>query len=385
MNLVHKLGPEGYRNIAIVGSAPSSVRLAPYKDESWAVWGCSPGVFGVAPRTDVWFEMHRWEAPVLGDPMNPGNKPWFSPEYCRWIEIYPGVVYLDGPSADVANPVPAVRNGARFPKEDYIAKYGPYFFTSSVAWMLAHAIEQLAPRVAAGESCSIGLWGIDMAAHTEYAFQRPGCQHFIGLAKKLGIGIVLPLESDLMQPSTMYGNEYHPRNAKLLIRLHEMQSREQALAGQIGALNTEIMCIRGAIDNQKYILSTWVDDIDPGMDITSAVSLAGVVTSRPEPQVAALEKFADAGGEAMAEAAKPAEVTDAETLKFGEYKALPTIEEIITVRDKLQMQPVPLAVFPSDAAAIDAIEKFCGGGSFATATTRIVKRKPARKKAARKK
>ena len=33
----------------------------------------------------------------------------------------------------------------------------------------------------------IGLWGIDMAATEEYAYQRPGCQHFLGLVKRAGI------------------------------------------------------------------------------------------------------------------------------------------------------------------------------------------------------
>ena len=289
-----KVGPDGYRHIAIIGSAPSSVRLAPYHDQTWAIWGCSPGVYGQVPigRTDVWFEMHRWEPPLAGDPSNAANKPWFSPEYVQFMQQHKGPVFLAGPNPEVTNPVPSVLSGVRFPFEDYVAKYGPYFFASSMSWMLAHAIELLAPRAAAGEDVAIGLWGVDMAANSEYAWQRPGCQHFIGLARKLGIRVVLPPESDLMQPPTLYGiSEYHPRHAKLLARLNEFKAREAMLAGQIGAANTELMHIRGAMDNMQYIFNTWIDDIDPGVDITSAVSLAGVALSRPEAQVAAVEKF----------------------------------------------------------------------------------------------
>jgi len=47
--------------IALVGSAPSSVLLAPYGDPSWEIWGCSPGVYYQAPRTEAWFELHRFE------------------------------------------------------------------------------------------------------------------------------------------------------------------------------------------------------------------------------------------------------------------------------------------------------------------------------------
>lgn len=289
-----KLGPDGYTGIAIIGSAPSSVRLGPYNDQSWAIWGCSPGVYGSVPygRTDVWFEQHRWEPPTAGDPGNAANKGWFSPEYVQFIQEHKGPVYLAGPDPGVENPVPSVKNGRRFPFEDYVAKYGPYFWTSTMAWMLAHAIEVLAPRAAAGEKVRIGLWGVDMAALSEYNQQRPACQHFVGLAKNLGIEIVLPPESDLMMPPALYGiGEYHPRHIKWLARINELSLREQQLAGQIGQANQELMGVRGALDNMKYVFNTWVGDIDPGWDITSAISLCGVSMGRPEPKVAALERF----------------------------------------------------------------------------------------------
>ena len=292
------IGPAGYTGIAIIGSAPSSVRLGPYQNKNWSVWGCSPGVYGAIPHgsSNVWFEIHRWEPPQPGDPGNHANKPWFSPEYVQFLTAQEDPQLPAGPNPDVDNPVPSLKNGWRFPFEDYIAKYGSYFFTSSMAWMLAHAIELLAPRAAAGEKVQIGLWGVDMAALSEYNLQRPGCQHFIGLAKHMGIEVILPPESDLLQPPTLYGiSEYHPRHVKWLARMNELQGREQQLAAQIGNMNTELMHVRGALDNLKYVFATWVDDVDPGTDITSAVSLAGIVQSRPEPQDAALHTFAGDG------------------------------------------------------------------------------------------
>ena len=77
--------------VALMGSAPSSVQLGPFRDKSykefiggkpnlypqapfldqtWQIWGCSPGAFGIVPRSDRWFELHRWE---------PGAQTWFSP------------------------------------------------------------------------------------------------------------------------------------------------------------------------------------------------------------------------------------------------------------------------------------------------------------------
>src|SRR5438128_804640 len=111
--------------IALIGSAPASVRLAPYHDPEWQIWGCSPGVYGVAPRSNAWFELHRYE---------PGQT-WFSPEYCQFLAKHPGPVYM-------AEHRPEVPNSVVLPVDYLVNKYGPYFFTSSIAWMMAMAIEQ---------------------------------------------------------------------------------------------------------------------------------------------------------------------------------------------------------------------------------------------------
>ena len=101
-----KFGPEGFDKIALIGSAPSSVRLAPYSDQSWAIWGCSPGAFGMVQRADVWWEIHRWEPPAIGKPFDPGNVPWFSPEYAEWLRKFPGPVITSQPVESITNCVP---------------------------------------------------------------------------------------------------------------------------------------------------------------------------------------------------------------------------------------------------------------------------------------
>lgn len=261
------LGPQGSDKIAIVGSAPSSVQLAPYRDPTWAIWGVSPGVYGVAPRKDVWFELHRWEPSEPGFANDPNGKSWYSPEYVRYLELFEGPVFM-------SQPVRSVKNCVLYPYQRMLDKYGPFHFTSSVAWMLALAIEQK-PK-------AIGLWGIDMASAEEYAQQRPGCQHFLGIAKSLGIEIVLPLESDLLMPTTMYGiAENHPRAAKLLARKNEltqrMQQHEQAAAWN----SNQALFLKGALDNLNYVLGHWVMDISP--DIELAVSRSHQLSSIPDP------------------------------------------------------------------------------------------------------
>ena len=243
------------RKIALVGSAPSSIRLAPFSDPSWQIWGCSPGAYGIVPRSDAWFELHRWEPPAAGKPLD-HNVPWFSPEYCQFLREYPGVVFTTVPIDEIKNHQP-------YPFVQMLAKYGPYHFTSTIAWMLALAIEQ--------KPEAIGLWGIDMAATEEYGFQRPGCQHFIGLAMSQGIEIILPPESDLMRPTTLYGlSEYNPRQIKLLARQRELQGRLANCNATLANAQKEQMFLQGALDNLNYIFTTWVDEVPE--DLRFAIS-----------------------------------------------------------------------------------------------------------------
>lgn len=276
-----KLGPTGYDKIAIIGSAPSSIRLAPYGDPTWAIWGCSPGAYGEIPfgRTDVYFELHRWEPSTPGNPRDQANKPWFSAEYVRFLERHEGPVYM-------REHVASVQNCQVYPYAEMNAEFGPYFWTSSMAYMLALAIK-LRPR-------AIGLWGVDMAAHSEYAFQRPGCQHFMGLAASLGIKIVLPLESDLAQPPVPYGIiEGHPRHVKLLIRKQELEGRLNLHTQTVQSHAAQAEFCKGAIDNINYVLDTWTDDPDPGLKDSDAVSRSAMLAGRPVPLDAAQHRFAE--------------------------------------------------------------------------------------------
>lgn len=276
---VLKFGPDGFDKIAVIGSAPSSVRLAPYGDKTWAIWGCSPGAYGEIPygRTDVYFEIHRWEPSTPGNPRDPANKPWFSPEYVRFLEQHEGPVYMNAI-------VESVKSCVVLPFDELSAEFGPYFWTSSMAYMLALAIK-MKPRV-------IGLWGIDMSSHSEWAFQRPGCQHFLGIAAALGIKVVVPPESDLLQPSPPYGMvENHPRHAKLLMRRTELASRMQMHQQLVAQNAPQVDFCKGAIDDLDYILATWSDDQDPGLKNSDMISRAAMLAGRPVPIEAALHRF----------------------------------------------------------------------------------------------
>lgn len=259
---VCKLGPDGFDKIAIIGSAPSSTLLAPFDDPSWGIWCTSPSTFAqvaARKRADVWFELHRWLPYEPGQSGAPGTRPWFSPEFRQFMRDFQGPVYMTEKHADIPNCV-------QFPYQAMLDKHGPYHFCSSISWMLAWAIEQN-PK-------AIGIFGVDMAAGSEWAYQRPSCQHFMGLAAAAGIQIVLPPESDLMRHSTLYGiGEHNPRHIRITERIKELESQKRA-AEQM-ALNAQIehAKVAAALDAYNYFLEVWSDDIHP--DIRDALSFSG--------------------------------------------------------------------------------------------------------------
>ncbi len=253
-----RLGPVGADKIAILGTAAASMELAPFRDPSWSIWACSPGAYPICAknRSDVWFEPHRWLPTAPGQFGAPGTKPWFSPEFHAFLRAHKGPVFMSQRHADIPSSV-------RIPYEALIKKYGHYFWQSTICYMLAMAIE-LKPK-------AIGLWGIDMSATEEYAYQRPSCQHFLGLAMALGIEVVLPPESDLMRPPTMYGlGEHNPRHIKMMARRAEIAANLQQAEQMQAQAQIRIAQLRGAIGEVDYQLGHWSDDIDP--DLKEAVS-----------------------------------------------------------------------------------------------------------------
>ena len=252
--------------IALIGSAPSSVALGPYKDktyqqyaqgkvqtypptpwieEEFEIWACSPGAYGIVERCTRWFEVHRWE---------PG-KPWFSPEYCQFLRNFNGPVYT-------GQKVEEIKNGVVYPLQAVIERFGPYFLTSSLSLMMAMAIMEIeAARLEEGhnnEDDVIGLWGVDMAATEEYGYQRAGCQHFIELAFDAGIGIYVPPESDLLRPMPVYGIcEWDHNYIKATARMTELNNRMGQAQQTIQQAQQQLTFLQGAADDMNYNINTW--------------------------------------------------------------------------------------------------------------------------------
>lgn len=220
--------------IAIIGTAPSSRTLAPFNDPSWKIWVCSAGNQGAVPRVDAWFEIHS-------------NLLWpehesFGRPYVKWLNEQAFPVYMQDNSL--------VPRAITFPKDELIAEFGRYFFTSSFSWMMALAI-----KLGAQE---IGLWGVDMASRDEYILQRSGGHYFIQEAIRRGIKVTLPKESDLLQPPPLYGfDDSTPFLRKIMVRKKELSDRLGAMRQQRDQLVGSITYLEGAMEDLDYIVSIW--------------------------------------------------------------------------------------------------------------------------------
>lgn len=218
--------------IALLGSAPSSRLLAPFGDVNWEIWCCSPMNHDL-PRIDAWFEMHSLDRKFV-----PGNE-----VYRRALEAHPRV-YLSKPD-------PRLPHGIPLNPKPYIAKYGPYFFTSSMAWMFAHALAQ--------KPTAIGIWGCDMSAHEEYGYQRAGMHYFMQQAEREGVKLYIPLQSDIAEGVPLYGyKEHSPMFWKQRARKQELQERVNNLMNKERSAEQERLMLQGALDDMLYIDHTWL-------------------------------------------------------------------------------------------------------------------------------
>jgi hypothetical protein len=218
--------------VALIGTAPSSRLLAPFKDHSWKIWACSPGNMVGLERIDAWFEIHA-------NMMWPENAHYGAP-YLEWLNKQTFPIYMQSQEF-VPNAIP-------FPMKEAVKEFGPYFFTSSFSWMMAFAMMQGAKEIA--------LYGIDMASRDEYILQRPGAYYFFTEAQKRGVKITAPYESDIMQPPALYGySEVTMLGRKLLARKKEIQDRIMSLRQQRDSTAQQVTYLEGALEDNDYVIS----------------------------------------------------------------------------------------------------------------------------------
>lgn len=254
--------PKSYKRtekVAIVGFAPSSMKLAPYADDSWEIWTLNNiyACFNV-PRWDRWFELHRnfREYPAMHDTridphnivMGDARPVTKSMSHLEWLQkqTTERPIYFVEPQPDIPAAVPYPIEAIKQWCDQ--AKFKAYF-TNSISYMIALAIAE-------GYK-SIAIYGVDMAAEGEYQKERPSVEYWIGLAQAMGIEVILPKESELLK-SRFYGFERDNEFVqKLRARQNELRTNLSQAAAQRDQATIAVNYFQGAVDDLEYVINNW--------------------------------------------------------------------------------------------------------------------------------
>lgn len=156
--------PDQYEGIALCGSNPATIDAAPFNNPKWIIYACSPHNFEKRrlPRVDEWFEIHK--------PIADKTRQY---AYLRHLEDLPHVWLRDG---DV---IQHFHGGHIYPDEVMEERFGPFWKTSSIAFMQCRAILECERLHAEGKmpDPKMAYFGIMQASPNEYTYQRPAIQN----------------------------------------------------------------------------------------------------------------------------------------------------------------------------------------------------------------
>jgi hypothetical protein len=225
------------KKLAIVGTAPSSIHLAPYNNPEYEIWGLN-GVYGYIDFPNItnivrWFEVHGIE--IVRQ----------IPGYYEWLQGLNIPVYMQ-------EPYPDFPTAKKYPLEKILQMFPRRYFNNSISYMIALAVHE--------GYTDISLFGVDMATDSEYSNQRPSCEYMIGYCEGKGINFYLPPESDLLRAPFLYGFEEEKINAmrsKLLARKQELEQKKAEATQQANMATATLNTYDGALQDVEYMLKSW--------------------------------------------------------------------------------------------------------------------------------
>jgi hypothetical protein len=97
------------------------------------------------------------------------------------------------------------------------------------------------------------------ASHnSEYAYERPSVEFFLGWAKGAGVHLVLPEKCDLLKTLWLYPFEDSaPFRAKVVARRIELRQRLNEFSANEQNAHDQRMQLIGALENMNYIEKSW--------------------------------------------------------------------------------------------------------------------------------
>jgi hypothetical protein len=251
--------------VAIVGFSDSK-SLAPFKDESFEIWGLN-SLFEAIPRYDRWFEIHEREKFNLdtnkeigygltrtGEPYVHALAKMTCPLYM--VESYPDIpTSIRYPIEEIImefHPMGRPENAIKDWTKDILTEDWNGYFTNSVSYMIALAIYEKYEE--------IHIYGVDMATSGEYSYQRSSCELYVGIAIGRGIKVFIPNQADLLKNRYLYGyeNEKEDRfNSKIDQTVKSMNERYTIALQNRDFAQKQIDQYIGAMEFAKEMRKIW--------------------------------------------------------------------------------------------------------------------------------
>lgn len=245
--------------LAIVGFCSPHREWVPYEDEDLDVWGLNRGYI-FQQRADMWWDMHSPHI-IESQQRRPGN-------HVRFLMKFPGPVILQERFTWIPNSVEYPfelvaedigRNIYRFAPPNADPRLGTDRPQSQVPYLASTIAQQIALAISMGYR-EVALYGIDLNTSSEYAWQKPGVEHLLGVAAGRGIKIGVPDMCPLML-GNIYGRGYKRPEGEHMT-LPQFKERLDALVNERDQYLRELNRLEGG----KAELEQSQAQMIPGMD-----------------------------------------------------------------------------------------------------------------------
>lgn len=183
------------KSIILLGSGPKW-QDCPFDKPVWAV---AKMILNKIPlkRVDMLFNMDDVSNMASFDPTSP-----YRVKFSR--EIFVDAINKSGVPFVTSYSCEPIKNCVQFPLKEIYEKYGIFYFTNTVCFMIAYALYTGVE--------SIDFWGIAQSGMKEYLNERRGVEFWIGIATGLGTKITINGPSSLLKhdKNIVYGYKKTP-------------------------------------------------------------------------------------------------------------------------------------------------------------------------------
>jgi hypothetical protein len=243
--------------VALAGFASTSRGQAPYGDPTFEIWVLND-LFRQVPKWDRMFEVHPREY-LLRNTWKRPNGIVEGDEYWKHLCSLPGPNAGDkfSPVYALTDYTPEMPASVAYPFDEVTAAYStPHgeesYMTCTPALMLGLALLEGFQE--------IHLYGIDLVSDgSEYLYERPCMEYYIGLGRGMGRKIVIPKQSALCKSSYTYGRSFPVEKGTYGPLLSVIKTQTEKLEGElrrhevgVGATQTALQIVQ--------VIDKWVED-----------------------------------------------------------------------------------------------------------------------------